>query len=387
MRRDIDRSLSFNLVEVNENRSVKVEKIFNEYTLFYPCDENDICTNYFSVFPPGVYKIELFGASAGYKKISSARNKVPTSCILDDSEVKKYGGNTNCSDMGSLGGAGGYTSAILELFQATLVYIAIGGQGAYSYSDVPNGDQSFLDENRPKGGYNGGGKGASFYYSNPDGAGSAGGGGATDLRIQRNDLFHRVIVSGGGGGSDNYHSTYYAGKGDDGSGGAGGGETAQGYWLNGNYVNLEATQTFGFSFGYGESAQKNGSKHPNGSTQTSEGTDLAGAGGGWYGGFTSHHPSAGAGGGSSFVRTKDAVVPNGDFQIFNDMYEPIESGKYAFITNYDFELKSPVPVQGIWAGNGKAKITVLKCYYVTSLCRAPLKGSFLFCCLFVVLSI
>ena len=68
-----------------------------------------------------------------------------------------------------------------------------------------------------------------------DGPGASGGGGATDLRIKKNDLFHRIIVSGGGGGSDNYYSQTPVKSTDDGTGGAGGGKTAQGYWVSGVY--------------------------------------------------------------------------------------------------------------------------------------------------------
>ena len=75
-----------------------------------------------------------------------------------------------------------------------------------------------------------------------------------------NDIFHRVIVAGGGGGADN-PAGYLEGR-DDGSGGAGGGLTAQGFVINGvpntKYV---ATQTNGFTFGSGESAQQYGSKN------------------------------------------------------------------------------------------------------------------------------
>ncbi|MCL2355099.1 MAG: glycine rich domain-containing protein, partial [Oscillospiraceae bacterium] len=45
------------------------------------------------------------------------------------------------------------------------------------------------------GGFNGGGHGGAFSYSEPTG----GGGGASDIRIGTNSLFARVIVAGGGG--------------------------------------------------------------------------------------------------------------------------------------------------------------------------------------------
>ena len=107
-----------------------------------------------------------------------------------------------------------------------------------------------------------------------------------------------MIVSGAGGGSDNDHiSTTFKGN-DDGSGGAGGGFVAQGYWLNGQYQDKRlANSTFGFTFGSGESAQAIKSLNKLGVQNADGGHDRAGAGAGWFGGFSGQNGNAGAGGG------------------------------------------------------------------------------------------
>ena len=355
--------ISFHLVEEGEGRlaNVSYNPESKKYTVNYPCTNNYNCTNYYANFPAGVYLIELYGGSAGSPYITTVKNEDKSGCSIPQKFVSEYGGNTQCLSASSTGGAGGYTSAILTLQSPTLVYIAIGGMGQYSWSEVDNGDSSFNEENRPKGGFNGGGKGSSYNYRTDLNSGASGGGGATDLRIKENDLFHRIIVAGGGGGSDNRDSDSPSSinSGDDGTGGAGGGKSAQGYWTAGTYNDKVATQTSGFSFGYGESAQKGGSKHPDGNKNIPVTTDVAGAGAGWFGGFASHHSNGGAGGGSSFVLTKDAEIPKGTIYVMDDMYENKTSGTYAFSSSSQYVMKHPVFLQGIWTGNGKAIITLL----------------------------
>ena len=53
----------------------------------------------------------------------------------------------------------------------------------------------YSEENRPKGVYNGGGKGVG--YNHPAYPGSSSGDWATDISAKHNDLFHRIILSGG----------------------------------------------------------------------------------------------------------------------------------------------------------------------------------------------
>ena len=188
------------------------------------------------------------------------------------------------------------------------------------------------------------------------------GGGATDLRAEENDLFHRIIVAGGGGGADNGGSNY--GDWDDGSGGAGGGLIAQGFWNNGEYVGTHlATQVSGFSFGNGEAAFMKGSHHPNGIIGGVKyvNSDIAGAGGGWFGGFSGQDPNAGAGGGSSFALTKDAVFPKGEIDVYDEFYVNETRGRYAF-QHKEYIIEKPVFIQGIWTGSGMARITLMSEY-------------------------
>ena len=232
------------------------------------------------------------------------------------------------------------------------MYIAIGGKGKYK-----TGTASFSDADRVRGGYNGGGRG--FQYP----SGSSGGGGATDFRLLANDLWHRVLVAGAGGGTDDQSA-----GGDDGTAGAGGNTVAQGYWVAGEYTDAYvATQTAGYSFGTGEAAQQYGSIG-NGSKGYYGEADRGGAGGGWFGGFASHRQNGGAGGGSSFAFTRTATIPEGQILATNDVFGDHAWNTYAFSQQDDkqYLISNPVFAQGIWAGNGKAIITVQQYCVLTS---------------------
>ena len=244
---------------------------------------------------------------------------------------------------------GGYTAGILPLYHKLTVYAYLGGQ------EMPTGD------NAGYGGYNGGGD-ACLYQS-----GSASGGGAT-----------RIIVAGGGGGSDNCFKWEYSAD-DDGSGGAGGGLKAQGFWIAGVYHNESiATQTSGFTFGNGESARTNGSLHDSGFKDPIGANDRAGAGGGWYGGFSSHHGNGGAGGGSSFALSKNAEIPSDLIESRNSLYDEPKSEYYAFTKNSQYLIRNPIFFQGIWAGNGKAIITLISITCTHSISKLRLSFSCLF---------
>ena len=349
--------ISFHLVDESvDGAIVNVTKNGNVYTLNYPCYNSSHCTNYYSTFPAGIYKFELYGGSGGFK------NDQFMSTFIDPfnnnkcfSEVKKYGGNTVChSNIGSRSGAGGYTSGVIHLYENTLLYFSVGGQGEYSYNIQPINNDSYAEINRPKGGYNGGGSASNYFNSNNDFSGAAAGGGATDIRAEKNDYFHRIIVAGGGGGGDNQAITS-----DDGSGGAGGGIQAQGYWNFGSY-NSEciANQSFGFSFGNGETSQSyvlSASLCPRTADRD---TDRSGAGGGWFGGFASHSGSAGSGGGSSFVLTKQSEIPEGNISVYDGSFKLQEQQPYAFSVSSKYVMRNDIIIPGIWSGNGKVVITV-----------------------------
>ena len=92
------------------------------YLLKYPCSSGKTCSPYETTFPIGTYLLEAWGAQ---------------------------GGNTN---LGGVGGKGGYSRGILTLKKETKVFIHIGGQ-----PENTQGDENYVTI---YGGYNGGGSAA-----------------------------------------------------------------------------------------------------------------------------------------------------------------------------------------------------------------------------------
>ena len=358
----MDNDINFKLVHESKG-SANYSIEYNTYTLYYPCTSTHDCTPYTTTLPKGTYYIELYGASGSSSEPSTAC-RLEDNTHIDETIVKFYRGNAEMNNISSNAGSGGYTSGLLTLTKPTTVFISIGGIGEKISTDqgktVNNNEEeiAYVENinNRPRGGYNGGGSGIF-------GQEGYAGGGATDFRAEVNDLFHRILVAGGGGGADNNFGPYESL--DDGSGGAGGGLIAQGFWKDGQYVNTYiATQLSGFSFGNGEAAFVKGSHHKNG-VKVPEipiyGTDIAGAGGGWFGGFSGQDANSGGGGGSSFALTKDAVFPKGVIDVYNEFYELETSGRYAF-QHKEYIIEKPIFVRGIWSGSGMARITHLSEY-------------------------
>ena len=167
----------------------------NAIILHYPkCPNNHDCSHYEFSLPPGRYYIECYGGSGGRYRGGATTFLDPyTNSCIPQSIVEQYGGNTVCSTDNSPG-AGGYIGGLLTLNKRTKLFAYIGGSGVYTSPSY--------------GGFNGGGN-ANLTKT------SSSGGGATDLRVEENDVFHRIIVAGGGGGSDDSIQN-------DGIGGAGG---------------------------------------------------------------------------------------------------------------------------------------------------------------------
>ena len=252
--------------------SPNVSISYKEAILFYPCPTSDKCTSYQFHLLPGQYLIKAYGASS-QNNASLALDPTKSTCISEE-DSKKYGGNAKClTNKQGITGSGGFISGILDLRKTTFFYANIGGSGAF----VMN----------PLGGYNGGGNGRVSTASS--------GGGGTDLRVGVDDFWHRIIVAGEGGGKD------YG----QGVGGCGGYPSGQGYWdLFNNYIDSQiANQTAGYSFGIG------------GTPSQEITTDAGGAGGGWFGGYPSNSPTAGAGGGSSFIHATGIWEGNGKLHI------------------------------------------------------------------------
>lgn len=143
--------------------SVQYLKNNTQAVLKYPCSSSSSCSPYQVTFPPGYYKIELYGASGGY-----------------------YANRLD------LGGHGAYTSGVLNVTETSSYFIYLGQQGAMNATES----------------YNGGGRRSSQ---------GASGGGASDMRIRDenwNDfdsLKSRIMVAAGGSGSQDHNFPTYGG--------------------------------------------------------------------------------------------------------------------------------------------------------------------------------
>lgn len=189
----------------------------------------------FDVECKGVYKLEVWGAQGG-----------------------------TYSDTG---GKGGYSRGLINLEKNDILYLYVGGTTSSS-----------------TGGFNGGGNGT---------GNGKGGGGASDIRVNSDSLYSRVIVAGGGGGSGvtGTGATPYGGGESGGDGysssnrnGFGASQTAGGTTWN------SVTGSYG-SFGQGGNAS---------------GYSCGGGGGGWYGGGGAYDNDSDAdgrmgGGGSGYI--------------------------------------------------------------------------------------
>ncbi|MBQ2574925.1 MAG: hypothetical protein II575_11930, partial [Bacteroidales bacterium] len=188
------------------------------------------------------------------------------------------GGRQDCGD-GGYGGKGGYSEGTLNTTTGiSSIYVYVGGMGSCGPSS----------RGLAAGGWNGGG--SSWRGANA----AAGGGGGTDIRVNGNTLYNRIIVAGGGGGGgeDSADGVGYGG-------GLQGGDEASGH----NSANPEhgGTQTEagkGGAFGLGANTPCDG----------------GGGGGGWYGGGTNkgqlelptaddYTDAGGGAGGSGYVYT------------------------------------------------------------------------------------
>ena len=223
------------------------------------------------------------------------------------------GGNYNTT---YVGGLGGYSKGIVHLTKGTTLYVCVGGQPqtvTTTKTAVP-------------GGFNGGGNGFNRDYSSTYTYGQAGGG-ATDIRIEQNSLYARVIVAGGGSGSNNRTSGY--------AGGGTSGVTGQS-----GYAGTQTSAGSGGSFGQGGSASTSGNNYKYGAS---------GGGGGFYGGGagTSYSDSTNydkySGGGSGYVYTSSTAssYPSG------------------CLLNSTYYLTASSTTQGINTGHGKATITYI----------------------------
>lgn len=228
---------------------------------------------------PGTYQLEAWGASGG--------------------------SGSDGNSVAALGGRGGYSTGNLTLTEFTTLYIYVGGEGARSTASTVSGA-----------GFNGGGDGyTGSQYTSTTYTG-AGGGGASDIRLNTDSLYSRILVAGGGGGGANGGSTANHRV-----GGAGGGESGQDVILNGSYsgtysIGTGATSTSGGTVGYFGSGSSyvsrcgTGTFGAGGSTGTMDGSG-GGGGGGWYGGAAGAWSPGSGGSGYVYTAETSSQYPSG----------------------------------------------------------------------------
>ena len=192
-------------------------------------------------------------------------------------EVWGAEGGINSGNTGGVAGKGGYSIGRINVSPEDVLHIYVGGQGGAATATC--------------GGWNGGGisQGIKTNLTN-----ASGGGGGTDIRVNSESLYARVIVAGGGGGNG------YGSSGTDANGGYGGGiEGGIGTGSADNH-GMPGTQTSAGVYPGGSDSEP-ASFGVGGGGPT--GTVGAGGGGGWYGGSFGTRTNGAGGGGSGYVYT------------------------------------------------------------------------------------
>ena len=260
----------------------------------------------------GYYKLQVWGAQGGYRTNSS------------------------------YAGLGGYSEGTVYLNKGDIIYVYTGGAGGSGSSGCGTTTCA--------GGFNGGGSRYKYY----------GGGGGTDIRINTDSLYARVIVAGGGGsdGATNKGGGYGGGTTGQartesyGSGGYAGTQTgvSSSSWQTTTVPTSTTTQAGAYAgFGFGG----------NGIFRSS-GYGGAG-GGGWYGGSgtypdTSSDDDRGGGGGSGYVYTESTAVNYPAGCLLNSNYYLVNASTHA--GNTAFESTTGGTETG-HSGNGYAKVTYI----------------------------
>jgi hypothetical protein len=264
--------------EINQKIPLFKRYIKENSNFTYNCTTNSSCAAYEVNIDPGVYLLEVWGAKGGDGKYDN---------------TPRYGG------------AGGYSRGVITIRQTRKMFVMIGGSGS-----------SIYNVDKVDGGNNGGGTNADArkdYHKSS-------GGGATDIRLDVNDIFHRILVAGGGGGAN---AGLGGGPADGGVGGGTKGGMSPGH-PNPTYNATDGTggtQTQGGVIGSvsvcGEPC-RNTSPQANGifgfGGNITGGNVMGGpGGGGWYGGAAGNGHTGTGGGGSGFVlnETNSLNAPSG----------------------------------------------------------------------------
>ena len=227
--------------------------------------------------PGGEYIFKCWGASGGIRNLAS----------------DLIGNNTY----------GGYAQGTLNILSPVRLYCNVGGSGLF---DSLVSDE-YVHNLRPEINFNGGGLPINYgVYQNNNGHS---GGGATDIRIDSDSLYARVIVAGGAGGASIGATTGGAGGGLSGGGAKGSNGTNPGPGTQ------TETPSSIISYQYGT----NGEFGIGGNAYNSVSTGLSGnsggaGGGGWYGGNGSYVTASSGksgSGGSGYVLTESSYKPEG----------------------------------------------------------------------------
>lgn len=262
--------------------------------------------------PKGIYKLECWGAQGGYRSGSS------------------------------YGGYGGYSVGTITLKKTTTLYVYVGGSG---------------NTGGTLGGFNGGGKHNTYN----------GGGGASDIRIDQDSLYARVIVAGGGGscGASSKQGMYGGGESGGsttqsyGSGGYGGAQTGvsnSSWQTTAQSANTTSQSDCYAGFGFGGNG-----------VYRSSGYGGAG-GGGWYGGSGAYPDGSGdddrgGGGGSGYVYTSATATNYPTGCLLNSAHYLTDTQIIAGNTSMPSTSGS---TETGHQGNGFVRITVIKAQSVNA---------------------
>lgn len=280
---------------------------------------------------------------ATYAKDSSrseSREKAVLKIEKEDTTTSwSYGSSTSYS-----GGKGGYSIGILTLKNPSTAYIRTGGEGSSNNTTSSNVTVS--------GGFNGGGNSKSGYYNDGFTTGG-GGGGASDVRIDIDDLYSRVIVAGGGGGAAGANDSSKYG------GGVSGGSPVSGFAAS----ESAAGTTGSFGIGGSHTGSYNYKYRPRG------------GGGGWYGGgcvASSSDSNADTvrgsnGGGSGYVYTASTASNYPSGCKLNSTHYLTSAETYA--GNTSFTSTTSGANETGHSGNGYVRITVIKIDTINIPCK------------------
>jgi hypothetical protein len=298
---------------------------FNGATAFLEYQTNG---PYFSVFSPGAYLFEVWGAQGG---------------CFDECKSAK----------------GGYSRGVLYLSKPTKIFVNVGEHGDCVFKNFTATNES----------YNGGGKGRNWDLLEYK---ACAGGGATDIRVKQNTFYHRILVAGGGGGDSYFRSTKFGGYG----GGIFGGNGSESNCGSG----FGGTQEQG---GKGAYDRSYGNFGIGGSVVDWDG---GGGGGGWYGGSSGQGCQDSGGGGSGFAltfSTYEIAKKQSKYAVSTDYFltnTKLISGNE---TQYGFGFLEVIEGN---LGHGKAKITMLHSMKCGSCRHSATLNYFLFFNIFVCLT-